>query len=47
MSDAYAAVASLEQAQALEARVVDALRGQGHAVYPKRVGLIPFGAYRG
>lgn len=46
MSDRYLPVATQEEAEALESQVVDELRVAGHAVYPKRVGSVPFEAYR-
>jgi hypothetical protein len=35
-----------EASRALEWEVVDELRGQGHCVYPPKVGGIPFKSYR-
>lgn len=36
-----------ESAEALEAATIDQLRREGHCVYPKGVGTVPFEEYRG
>lgn len=46
ISDLYREVATREESEALEQQVIDYLRSEGHAVFPKGPGLIPFGNYR-
>jgi hypothetical protein len=46
MMKAYEPQPDKSQAEALEASVVDELREEGHCVYPRGVGTIPFDFYR-
>lgn len=46
MSEAYPGVDTQVESEALEAVVIDELRGEGHAVYPKGPGAVDFDDYR-
>lgn len=44
MFEGYPEMPTVAEAEALEASVVDALRADGHVVYPRGIGQIPFKA---
>lgn len=46
LSEGYPSVETTAESEALEALVIDELRGDGHAVHPKGPGTIDFDDYR-